>query len=138
MHTSSPTDRRQHSSVLHFDNGLRVVIRGRAVLGRAPQPTHDVRNIVTLPDLSRSVAYSHAVVVACEGGVLLEDLHSASGTWLINNGENPRALEPGLPIHVPFNTTAAFGSRRAKIQPLSARGSLTDTQLMTEQNLVRR
>lgn len=72
--------------VLTFDDGRRVELQGRALVGRAPQPTagETVDTLIPVTDLSRSISKTHAAL-RWDGRVLwVADRGSTNGTVVVD------------------------------------------------------
>lgn len=72
--------------VLTFDDGRRVEVQGRALVGRAPQPAagETVDTLIPVTDLSRSISKTHAAL-RWDGRVLwVADRGSTNGTVVVD------------------------------------------------------
>lgn len=72
--------------VLTFDDGRRVEVQGRALVGRAPQPIagESVDTLIPVTDLSRSISKTHAAL-RWDGRVLwVADRGSTNGTVVVD------------------------------------------------------
>ncbi|PFG21011.1 FHA domain-containing protein [Serinibacter salmoneus] len=127
IHLDPPARRQRRSDRaevrLVFEDGTRVEGRGTFVLGRAPKPQRHGDATMAVPDLTRSLAPSHAVLRVDGRGVTVTDLGSAHGTIVVD-AAGRRALQPHLPTHVPWNSTLTLGERSALLErrdPIEAR-----------------
>lgn len=106
--------------VLTLDNGQAYSLLGPTVLGRNPARDDAAVRALQVPDLSRTISKSHALLEP-QGGVLwVTDLGSMNGTAVALDGG---ALEP-LPPHtrtvVRMGSTIEFGDRTATITSAGA------------------
>jgi pSer/pThr/pTyr-binding forkhead associated (FHA) protein len=97
--------------VLVLADGRRIPITAPVLLGRdpAPRPEHPDALIVAVADARRSVSKTHALLLARGGGLLVQDLGSTNGTWLVHaDGRVAEAL-PGRPTEVPADARVELG-----------------------------
>lgn len=73
-------------AVLVLQDGRRLPIEGDLLLGRAPVARDDLGQAVPVPvtDAARSVSKTHALLRADAGRVLVQDLGSTNGTWIVH------------------------------------------------------
>lgn len=73
-------------AVLVLQDGRRLPIEGDLLLGRAPVARDDLGEVVPVPvtDAARSVSKTHALLRADAGRVLVQDLGSTNGTWIVH------------------------------------------------------
>ncbi len=88
-----------------------VVVADAVVLGRNPvAPAHapDAAPVV-VDDPAKSVSKTHAVVVVRDGSLLVRDLDSTNGVWVVVAGAEPVAADPGVDVVVPSGADLELG-----------------------------
>lgn len=101
---------------LVLDSGQRVSMNGGLLIGR--NPSNAVGSIqhelLALPDLSRTLSKTHALVEWAGGEIWVTDLGSTNGTALLGTAETDapgEALPAGIRTPVPERWTLALGDR---------------------------
>ncbi|MFC7432246.1 MULTISPECIES: RDD family protein [unclassified Agrococcus] len=106
---------RPRALVLELDDGGRIRLGGRVLIGRNPtlQPG-EAGTLVPIPDDTRSVSKTH-VAIDVEGGTIqVIDRHSTNGTAIVHGGKETR-LVGGVPTRAEVGDTVLLGDRRAVI-----------------------
>lgn len=106
---------RPRALVLELDDGARIQLGGRVLIGRNPtlQPG-EAGTLVPIPDDTRSVSKTH-VAIDVEGGTIqVVDRHSTNGTAIVHGGRETR-LVGGVPTRAEVGDTVVLGDRRAVI-----------------------
>lgn len=106
---------RPRALVLELDDGARIQLGGRVLIGRNPtlQPG-EAGTLVPIPDDTRSVSKTH-VAIDVEGGTIqVVDRHSTNGTAIVRSGKETR-LVGGVPTRAEVGDTVLLGDRRAVI-----------------------
>ncbi|QCR20107.1 RDD family protein [Agrococcus sp. SGAir0287] len=106
---------RPRAIVLELDDGARITLGGRTLIGRNPtlQPG-EAGTVVPIPDDTRSVSKTH-VAIDVEGGTIqIVDRHSTNGTAIVRGGKETR-LVGGVPTRAEVGDTVMLGDRRAVI-----------------------
>ncbi|SDH36706.1 RDD family protein [Agrococcus jejuensis] len=106
---------RPRALVLELDDGARIQLGGRVLIGRNPtlQPG-EAGTLVPIPDDTRSVSKTH-VAIDVEGGTIqVIDRHSTNGTAIVHGGKETR-LVGGVPTRAEVGDTVLLGDRRAVI-----------------------
>jgi len=85
---------------LALPDGRDVALEGAAYLGRAPAATaeHPDALLIAVQDEQRSVSKTHALLLIDGDAVLVHDLGSTNGTWVIAADGAERQALPGAPI----------------------------------------
>lgn len=101
---------------LVLDSGQRVSLNGGLLIGR--NPSNAVGSIqhelLALPDLSRTLSKTHALIEWAGGEIWVTDLGSTNGTALLGTAETEamgEALPAGIRTPVPERWTLALGDR---------------------------
>lgn len=101
---------------LVLDSGQRVSLNGGLLIGR--NPSNAVGSIqhelLALPDLSRTLSKTHALIEWAGGEIWVTDLGSTNGTALLGAPETEapgEALPAGIRTPVPERWTLALGDR---------------------------
>lgn len=106
---------RPRALVLELDDGARIQLGGRVLIGRNPtlQPG-EAGTLVPIPDDTRSVSKTH-VAIDVEGGTIqVVDRHSTNGTAIVHGGKETRIVG-GVPTRAEVGDTVVLGDRRAVI-----------------------
>jgi pSer/pThr/pTyr-binding forkhead associated (FHA) protein len=97
--------------VLVGENGQRIAVRSRVVVGRDPDTgQHTGALPAAIPDPERSVSKTHAVLIVTDGELRVDDLGSTNGTHVLSHGVES-AVQPGTPLEVQVGDTVWFGDR---------------------------
>ncbi|MET1019094.1 MAG: FHA domain-containing protein [Microterricola sp.] len=101
---------------LVLDSGQRVSLNGGLLIGR--NPSNAVGSIqhelLALPDLSRTLSKTHALIEWAGGEIWVTDLGSTNGTALLGSADTDapgEALPAGIRTPVPERWTLALGDR---------------------------
>lgn len=113
---------------LVLDSGQRVSLNGGLLIGR--NPSNAVGSIqhelLALPDLSRTLSKTHALIEWVGGEIWVTDLGSTNGTALLGTADTAApgdALAAGIRTPVPERWTLALGDRSLSfVKPM--RGAL--------------
>jgi RDD family len=96
-----------------LESGRRVLVDGRALLGRNPQQDAGERaTLVRVEDPTRTVSKTHLELRPGEHGLQLTDRGSTNGTAVIAPDGAARELEQGVPVTVSAGWTVQVGDRR--------------------------
>lgn len=87
---------------LRLADGRAVPLTGAVYLGRNPVTgaEHPQAELLAVQDERRSVSKTHALLVADSDGVLVHDLGSTNGTWVVAEDGAERQALPGAPIRL--------------------------------------
>ena len=125
------------SVLIVFDTGRRQVVRGSLLIGRSPdrlgrpsrppagfsslalrRPENDPSSpsgveppLLSLPDLSRTLAKTHALLEWSGAVLWVTDLHSANGSVLVSPDGDIRPLVPGIRAPAAIGWTVRCGNR---------------------------
>ncbi|SFC88519.1 FHA domain-containing protein [Nocardioides terrae] len=91
---------------LSFSSGAEVDVDGLVVIGRAPDagrfPADEEPTLVAVPSPHSEISSTHVEVRpgtgADHGSAVVTDLGSTNGTLLIQPGQRPEELRPGVPV----------------------------------------
>ncbi|WP_028709277.1 FHA domain-containing protein [Propionicicella superfundia] len=99
---------------LVVDDGTSHIITYAAVIGRDPTVPPDSRHVlVAIPDLTRTISKAHFLAQVTEQGVVVTDLRSANGTWVLGH---TAPLPPRQPTLVAWESTLLLGDRQVLLQ----------------------
>jgi hypothetical protein len=98
-----------HSIVL--PDGARVPLDAAVVLGRDPSPTADrpTARPVAVHDARRSVSKTHALVLVDGERILVQDLGSTNGTWLVRPDGAVAEATAGRLVELPAGARIELG-----------------------------
>ncbi len=105
--------------ILTLDNGMAFSLVGPTVIGRNPSQIEGSSHLLQLPDLTRTVSKSHALLEPQGGMLWVTDLGSMNGTAVAEEGGDLEPLEPHVRTVVRLGATLEFGDRLAQIGPTS-------------------
>ncbi|MPV50519.1 FHA domain-containing protein [Pseudactinotalea sp. HY160] len=89
-----------------------IRVGGTVFVGRAPiAPAGEAATAVAIHDDRRSLSRTHARLEARGAELVITDLGSANGTFLIAADGSAQQLESDRPVAVPAGTTFALGSK---------------------------
>lgn len=113
--------------VLTLDNGMAFSLVGPTVIGRNPAQIEGSSHLLQLPDLTRTVSKSHALLEPQGGMLWVTDLGSMNGTAVAEDGGELEPLAAHVRTVVRLGATLEFGDRIATIgsaarQPATAGG----------------
>lgn len=114
--------------VLTLDNGMAFSLVGPTVIGRNPAQIEGSSHLLQLPDLTRTVSKSHALLEPQGGMLWVTDLGSMNGTAVAEDGGELEPLAAHVRTVVRLGATLEFGDRIATIgsaarQPATAGGA---------------
>lgn len=80
-------------------------------LGRAPvaRPDRPGAAVLAVPDPDKSVSKTHAMLEVDAGELLVHDLNSTNGVWVVPAGGEAIEVEPGTPAVVPVDGDLELG-----------------------------
>ncbi|MFB9958408.1 FHA domain-containing protein [Agromyces bracchium] len=96
---------------LRSADGIEFPVRDRVVAGRDPSPPAWLQGavVVAVPDHTRSMSKTHALLESRGGRLLVTDLDSTNGVRVWPEGEEPVDLEPGVPAEAPLDAVILLG-----------------------------
>ncbi|WP_400999190.1 FHA domain-containing protein [Agromyces sp. GXQ0307] len=96
---------------LRSADGIEFPVHDRVVAGRDPSPPAWLQGVVVVavPDHTRSMSKTHALLESREGRLLVTDLDSTNGVRVWPEGEAPVDLEPGVPAEAPLDAVILLG-----------------------------
>lgn len=105
-------------SVLCFDDGTRLPLRGTVLVGRDPEalPGDPEPVPVVLPDPDRTVSKTHVAFRPGVGGAWVEDRSSTNGTMAADAEGQSIQLVPGVPLLVAHGCYVMFGRRWLEVR----------------------
>lgn len=101
--------------VLTLDNGMAFSLVGPTVIGRNPSQIEGSSHLLQLPDLTRTVSKSHALLEPQGGMLWVTDLGSMNGTAVAEDGGELEPLPPHVRTVVRLGATLEFGDRLAGV-----------------------
>lgn len=104
--------------VLVLEDGRRIPITAPLLLGRdpAPRPEHPDALVVPVADARRSVSKTHALLLARGGRLLVQDLGSTNGTWLVRADGRVAEAPSGQPTEVPADARIELGECPLRVE----------------------
>ena len=100
---------------LRLDSGSSIRVSGPVLLGRNPDAADSPgAHPIAVPDETRSLSKTHALVRPVEGGLEIVDWHSTNGSSLISGGVE-RSLPAGVAVRAAEGDRIRFGSRVADV-----------------------
>ncbi|MFS0702221.1 FHA domain-containing protein [Cellulomonas sp. 179-A 4D5 NHS] len=103
--------RRPATVVLLTDDGSVLQVTGPTIVGRSPVDPTGAHRLLGIPDLSRSISRSHALLEPHGASVWVTDLGSANGTAVALPGEPLVRLAPNVRVEAPVGARLALGDR---------------------------
>ncbi|GEA88030.1 FHA domain-containing protein [Cellulomonas cellasea] len=103
--------RRPATVVLLTDDGSVLQVTGPTIVGRSPVDPTGAHRLLGIPDLSRSISRSHALIEPHGAAVWVTDLGSANGTAVALPGEPLVRLAPNVRVEAPVGARIALGDR---------------------------
>ena len=98
---------------IRLSNGVRIPLDRTVRLGRAPEasrfPMRDLPRLVTVPSPTNDVSRTHAQVRVEGEFVLVTDLNSTNGVFLVEPGSTPRRLHPDEPTQLTTQVVVDLG-----------------------------
>ncbi|WP_438855765.1 FHA domain-containing protein [Agromyces sp. M3QZ16-3] len=96
---------------LRSADGIAFQVIDRVVAGRDPSPPAWLHGAVlmAIPDHTRSMSKTHALLESSGGRLLVTDLDSTNGVRVWPDGEEPVDLEPGVPAEAPLDAVILLG-----------------------------
>lgn len=101
--------------ILTLDNGMAFSLVGPTVIGRNPSQLEGSSHLLQLPDLTRTVSKSHALLEPQGGMLWVTDLGSMNGTAVAEDGGELEPLTPHVRTVVRLGATIEFGDRIAGV-----------------------
>ncbi|BDZ50318.1 hypothetical protein GCM10025867_25590 [Frondihabitans sucicola] len=105
------------SARLVFDSGDEVVIRHPLLVGRNPETDARGTAVHALPDLSRSLSRTHALLDWRDGLLWVTDLNTTNGSAIVDADGGVRPLVPGLRTAASVGWRVELGERSLEIHP---------------------
>jgi hypothetical protein len=105
---------------LRLPDGTVVPVRGRVLLGRDPQPRSSAdrsADLVAVDDPGRSVSKTHVALDLRGGQLVVEDLGSTNGTFVVDPDGRRHAVLPGSPVEVRAGDSVLLGDVTAAVIP---------------------
>lgn len=121
--------------VLTMDNGIAFSLVGPTVIGRNPSRVENASHILQVPDLSRTMSKSHALLEPQGGMLWVTDLGSMNGTAAAVDGGPLEPLAAHVRTVVRTGSILEFGDRTATVgsaRPQQPDPSSADTGLREE------
>ncbi|MRX45165.1 FHA domain-containing protein [Agromyces kandeliae] len=96
---------------LRSADGIEFSVPDRVVVGRDPKPPAWLQGatVVAIPDHTRSMSKTHALLEVRDGRLLVTDLDSTNGVRVWPEGSDPTDLESGVPAEVPLDAVVLLG-----------------------------
>jgi hypothetical protein len=98
---------------LELSTGGREELDGTVVVGRAPSATRvsagNIPRLVTMTTPNQDISRTHAQISVEGGTVVVTDLHSSNGTFVVLPGRSPQKLRAGEPTPVVVDTVIDLG-----------------------------
>lgn len=101
--------------VLTLDSGLAFSLVGPTVIGRNPARVEGATRLLQVPDLSRTMSKSHALLEPQGGMLWVTDLGSMNGTAVAVDGGELEPLAAHVRTVVRLGSTIEFGDRTATL-----------------------
>ena len=114
---SKPVSLKNRPIKLTFDDGVAYLLQGDTVIGRDPQAgnQHAFAKTLQIVDPAMSVSKTHMALSLKTDAVLVEDLYSTNGTWVVTSFGNPIAVLPEAPCLAMVGSTIHFGDRTVRV-----------------------
>src|SRR5690606_29858142 len=98
---------------LELSTGGREELEGAVIVGRAPSATRvsagNIPRLVTMNTPNQDISRTHAQIALEGETVVVTDLHSSNGTFVIVPGRPPQKLRAGEPTPVVVGTVIDLG-----------------------------
>ncbi|WP_353814370.1 FHA domain-containing protein [Agromyces sp. SYSU T00266] len=96
---------------LRSADGIEFTVPDRVVAGRDPKPPAWLQGatVVAIPDHTRSMSKTHALLEVRDERLLVTDLDSTNGVRVWPEGSDPTDLESGVPAEVPPDAVLLLG-----------------------------
>jgi hypothetical protein len=98
---------------LELSTGGREELDGIVIVGRAPSATRvqagNIPRLVTMTTPNQDISRNHAQVALEGDTVVVTDLHSSNGTFVVVPGRSPQKVRPGEPTPVVVDTVIDLG-----------------------------
>jgi hypothetical protein len=117
---TAPTHETQYTSVrIVFDSGEELAVDGPVYIGRNPDGANAPGGypVYALPDLSRSLSRTHALIDWTDGLLWVTDLNTTNGTAIVGADGQLQPLIPGLRTAAAIGWRVEFGERWFEIRP---------------------
>lgn len=112
---ASETSRHTGGVVVVTDEGATVTVLGTTIVGRSPVDTTGTHYLLGIPDISRSISRSHALL-ELDGPLLwVTDLGSANGSAVALPGGAFSPLTPYVRSPAPAGARIALGTRTLQV-----------------------
>lgn len=116
--TETETEPDAPTPVLVLEDGRRIPITVPLLLGRDPAPRseHPDALVVPVADARRSVSKTHALLLVRGGRLLVQDLGSTNGTWLVRADGRVAEAPSGQPAEVPADARIELGECPLRVE----------------------
>ncbi|RXZ48127.1 FHA domain-containing protein, partial [Agromyces binzhouensis] len=96
---------------LRSADGIEFSVPDRVVAGRDPKPPAWLQGatVVAIPDHTRSMSKTHALLEVRDDRLIVTDLDSTNGVRVWPEGSEPADLESGVPAEVPLDAVILLG-----------------------------
>lgn len=105
------------SAKLVFDSGDEVLLDHPLLVGRNPETDAGGTAVHALPDLSRSLSRTHALLEWRDGLLWVTDLNTTNGSAIVDADGGVRPLVPGLRTAASIGWRVELGERSLEILP---------------------
>ncbi|MCU1527659.1 MAG: hypothetical protein JWP75_1422, partial [Frondihabitans sp.] len=102
---------------LVFDSGDEVTIDKPLIVGRNPETDAGGTAVHALPDLSRSLSRTHALLDWRDGLLWVTDLNTTNGSAVVDADGGVRPLVPGLRTAASIGWRVELGERSIEVLP---------------------
>jgi hypothetical protein len=102
---------------LRFDDGRSLPLEARMLLGRDPAAPSGSPSVALVPidDPDRALSKTHAAIEVQADRVLVQDLGSTNGTFVVGTDGELQELRPGQPAVLPLGGVVVLGRLRATL-----------------------
>lgn len=113
--------RPQSSWALELPDGRRFTVGSPVFFGRDPVSDGNLSaQLVEVPESSRSVSKTHAVIQSSNGRITVTDLHSANGSVIVADNGHETECAPGVPALLRAGATVELGDYAIKLLEVKA------------------
>ncbi|QWT24553.1 RDD family protein [Subtercola sp. PAMC28395] len=112
---AAPPVRSQPRWVFGVDSGEDVVLTGSGLIGRNPQGTGDMTQLVSLLDHTKSMSKTHAAFIIDGDRLGVIDRHSTNGTRVERRGYPEIPVGVDLPVYLSPGDVLLLGDRRVTV-----------------------
>lgn len=99
--------------MIKLSNGVRIALDRTVLIGRAPEasrvPLREMPRLVNVVSPNNDISRTHAQIRVEGEFVLVTDLNSTNGVFLIEPGQAPRRLHPDEPVHIELGVVVDLG-----------------------------